>query len=357
MFNKIPVAVLGATGCVGQKMVQLLSIHPWFQIIALCASERSVGKAYGEVVNWLMSVPLDENIARMEIRSCIPNLDCPLVFSGLDSSIAGEVELAFAAAGYFVISNASNHRMDDDVPLLIGEVNSDHLSLLNNLSSTKGKIIKNPNCSVIGLSLALKPLLDHFGIESIHIVTLQALSGAGYPGVSSLDITDNVIPYIAGEEAKVESEPLKILGQIDVEGAQSAMVIHHRIRSADFKISAQCNRVPVSDGHLACISAKLKYRPKPEEMIAVWREFSSLPQSLQLPSAPLRPIYYFDLPHHPQPRLHRLLDKEMAVSIGGLRPCSLFDYKFSLLSHNTMRGAAGASLLNAELLVASGKYL
>ncbi|MDP1880110.1 MAG: aspartate-semialdehyde dehydrogenase [Parachlamydiaceae bacterium] len=336
--EKIPVVILGATGCVGQKLVQLLTNHPWFSIAALCASERSIGKSYGEAVKWLMPTPLPRQYAQMIVQPCEPIDNCSLAFSGLDSLIAKKIETSFAHAGYLVVSNSSCHRMSPDTPLLIGEVNSDHLALVEKQTS-KGKIITNPNCSVIGISLALKPLMDQFGLEMVHVVTMQAISGAGYPGVASLDIYDNVIPFIEGEESKVEKEPLKILGTLTPQG----------IQAADFKISAQCNRVGVTDGHMACVSVKFKVKPSPEKMIKAWRNFSSLPQKLKLPSAPFHPLYYFDEPHYPQPKIHRSMDKEMAVSIGRLRPCSIFDYKFCLLSHNTVRGAAGAALMNAEL--------
>jgi aspartate-semialdehyde dehydrogenase len=342
--DKIPVAILGATGCVGQKLVELLSHHPWFEIIAVCASERSVGKRYGEAVNWQMSTPIPDFVAKMEIRLCEPDLSCSLVFSGLDSSVAGELEKKFAQSGYIVVSNSKNHRMDSCVPLIIGEVNADHLDLVPFQSFGKGFIVTNPNCSAMGLTLALKPLMDYFGIEFVHVVTLQAISGAGYPGVPSLDILDNVIPYIREEEGKLEQEPLKILGK------RKESVIE----MASIKISAQCNRVAVTNGHTECVSLKLKTQASKEDIINAWKNFKGEPQALNLPSAPFHPIHYFQNEFYPQPKLHCHLDKGMAVSIGRLRPCPLFDYKFSLLSHNTIRGAAGAAILNAELLVKKG---
>jgi aspartate-semialdehyde dehydrogenase len=342
--DKIPVAILGATGCVGQKMVQLLMDHPWFQIVALCASERSVGRSYQEAVHWLMPVSLPAWLAQMKVSACDPQLPCSLVFSALDSSVAGELETRFAEAGYIVVSNSRNHRMDPKVPLLVAEVNPDHVDLIRQQPFKKGKIITNPNCSVIGLVLALKPLIDRFGVESVHVVTMQAISGAGYPGVASLDIVDNLIPFIQGEEEKVEREPLKILGHFNQD----------KIEQAHFSISAQCNRVPVTDGHSACVTVNLKKKASEEDLIQAWTEFSSLPQEWQLPTAPLQPIHYHSSANHPQPRLHRLIDKGMAVSIGRLRPCSLGGYNFFVLSHNTIRGAAGAALLNAELLVKQG---
>lgn len=339
--KKIKVGILGATGSVGQRFVELLANHPWFELSAVAASERSVGKPYREAVNWLMSSPMPSAIASMEVQPCTPNLDCEYVFSALDSSVAGEIELDFAKAGYIVHSNARNHRMGKDVPLLVPEVNSGHLELLKFQPFATGKIITNPNCSTIGLTLALKPLQDLFGIESVHVVTLQAISGAGYPGVASLDIIDNVIPLIKGEEDKMETEPLKILGNYR----------NGVVEPNNFKISAHCNRVPVNDGHLECVSIKLRKKASKGDVIAAWRNFSGVPQQLKLPLAPIHPIHYFEEEAFPQPKLHRNLDKGMAVSIGRLRECPLFDYKFAILSHNTIRGAAGGALLNAELMV------
>lgn len=336
--DKVPVAILGATGCVGQKFVEMLAHHPWFEIIALAASERSAGKSYGEAVNWLMPTPLPFHLADMQISSCLPEFDCQLVFSGLDAAVAGEIETAFAQKGYFVVSNSRNHRWDSDVPLIIPEVNSEHLELLKDQSYEKGKIVTVPNCSSVGLCLALKPLVDAFGVESVHVVTLQAISGAGHPGIASLEIVDNVIPYIPGEEEKLQKEPLKILG---IPG---------------LKISAQCNRVPVIDGHLESVSVKLKQHAPQDKIIEAWQNFKGLPQEWTLPTAPFQPIHYFPQNYYPQPRLQRLLDKGMAVSIGGLRPCPLFDYKFTLLSHNTIRGAAGNAILTAELLMKQGHF-
>lgn len=337
---KIPVGILGATGSVGQKFIELLENHPWFEITTLAASEKSAGKNYKEAVNWFMKSPMADNIAKMKVQTCIPGLDCKIVFSGLDASVAGEIEQEFAKAGYIVVSNARNHRMFDDVPLLIPEVNSDHLELVKRQKYGKGFIVTNPNCSTIGLVMALKPLYDAFGIESLHVVTMQALSGAGYPGVSSIDILDNVIPYIGGEEEKMQTEPLKLLGKLE----------NDKVRFADIKISAQCNRVAVSDGHLESVSVKLARKPGRDEMIKAWQNFTAEPQKLKLPTAPEKPIYYFDEPKYPQPRLHRMLGKGMAVAVGRLNDCPLLDYKFAVLSHNTIRGAAGGAILNAEIL-------
>lgn len=343
-MKKISVAILGATGMVGQKFIELLYSHPWFEIVALAASERSVGKRYGDIVKWSMATSLSKKIADMAISACHPDLPGDVVFSGLDSSVAGEIEEAFARQGYKVISNSSNHRMDPHVPLLVPEINSNHLNLIHHQHYDKGAIITNPNCSVVGITMALKPLLDQWGIEALNVVTLQALSGAGYPGVPSLDIMDNVIPFISGEEAKVEKEPLKILGTL-----HEKEIIPYPIR-----LSAQCTRVAVADGHLACLSVKLKKKAKPNEIITAWREFQGEPQSLQLPTAPKYPIIYLEDERHPQPKLHRSLESGMGVSIGRLRECPLFDWKFVILSHNTIRGAAGCAILNAELMAKKG---
>lgn len=342
--EKIPVGILGATGSVGQKFIELLANHPWFEITALAASERSSGRAYQEAVNWFMQTPLPANIARMPVNQCESNLPCKIVFSGLDASVAGEIETKFAQAGYIVVSNARNHRMDPDVPLLIPEVNSDHLDIVKQQNYGGGLIVTNPNCSTIGLVIALKPLLDAFGIDAVHVVTLQALSGAGYPGLSSLDSLDNVLPFIRGEEEKMESEPRKIFGKYD----------GRAIRNIDLKISAQCNRVAVTDGHLECVSVKLKAKASPEDVKKAWQEFSGEPQKLKLPFAPKHLISYFEEENFPQPKLHRHIEKGMAISIGRLQECNVFDYKFVLLSHNTIRGAAGGAILNAELMVKKG---
>lgn len=342
--KKIPVGILGATGSVGQKFIELLGNHPWFEIIALTASGRSANKKYKDAVNWFLPSPFPDAIGDMIVQPTEPKLACPLVFSALDASVAGEVELEFAKAGYYVISNARNYRMESNVPLLIPDVNPSHLSLIEQQKDTPGKIITNPNCSTTGLVVALKPLMDRFGIDAVQVVTLQALSGAGYPGVSSLDAIDNVLPFINGEEAKMETEPLKILGTLE-DGS---------VKKADISISATCNRVPVSDGHLECISLKLNSKPEIIEIINALESYRSLPQELELPSAPLQPIHYFRDEKMPQPRILRNLEKGMAVSVGRLRNCPILDIKFTILSHNTIRGAAGGALLNAELLVAKG---
>jgi aspartate-semialdehyde dehydrogenase len=340
-MHKIPVGILGATGMVGQKFVELLTNHPWFEIVSLAASEKSQGKKYGEAIRWIMESNLDEKIANMTIQPCHPILPCRIVFSGLDSEVAGEIEENFAHAGYIVISNARNHRMDTDVPLLIPEVNSEHLALVSSQQFTNGMIVTNPNCSVIGLTLALKPLVERWGLEIAHVVTMQAISGAGYPGLSSIDILDNVIPFISGEEEKVETEPLKILGTLR----------GNCVQSYPLTISAQCNRVAVMNGHMACVSVKLKNKATAEDIIHAWQSFSSIPN---LPTSPKNPIVYLNDERHPQPKLHRNTEKGMAVAIGRLRQCPLLDWKFAFLSHNTIRGAAGSAILNAELMVKQG---
>lgn len=342
MNQKIPVAILGATGSVGQKFVELLCEHPWFEIESLTASANSAGKKYGTLVP--LKIPGSEyrKIAEMKVVETVPDLPCRLVFSALDAKVAGEIEKDFAGAGYIVVSNARNHRFDPDVPLLIPEVNHEHLQITANQSWSGGMIVTNPNCSTTGLALALKPLYDSFGIDAVHVVTMQAISGAGYPGLSAMDISENVIPHIGGEEEKMETEPLKILGKF----------ADNQIIPADFKISASCNRVAVIDGHLENVSVRLNKSATSEELIRVWENYTSLPQELNLPSAPGQPIHYFYEPDLPQPRLLRNLENGMVVSIGRLRKCSILDYKFTLLVHNTIRGAAGGAILNAELMAA-----
>ena len=342
--NKIPVAVLGCTGSVGQKFIELLNDHPWFEVKEICASDKSAGKKYKDAVDWFLQSSLPESIGNLTVQKCDPVLKSKVVFSGLDSKVAGEIETKFAKAGYKVISNSKNHRMDEDVPLLIPEVNPDHLDLIKSQKYGEGCIVTNPNCSVIGLAISLKPLLDNFGLEAVNIVTMQAISGAGNPRVVSLDIDDNVIPFIKGEEPKVEIEPLKILGRIN----------KSKIDFSDFKISAQCNRVNVTDGHTECIQVKLKKKTSVKEIIKVWKEFSSIPQKLKLPLAAENSIHYNDGDSFPQPKHQRNADKGMAVSIGRLREDTLFDYKFVILSHNTVRGAAGGAILCAELMKAKG---
>ena len=337
---KTSVAILGATGSVGQKFIELLSDHPWFQITELCASDKSAGKKYKDAVDWFMPISLPGKIGEIEVQECLPKLSSKVVFSGLDSSVAGKIETEFAKAGYTVISNSKNHRMDEDVPLLVPEINPAHLELIKFQKFGKGCIVTNPNCSVIGLVLALKPLLDNFGINAINVTSMQAISGAGHPRTINLDIEDNVIPFINGEEEKVEVEPLKIFGKFE----------NGKILNINFKIGAQCNRVNVTDGHIECIQVNLKQKVKKDEIINVWQEFRGEPQKLKLPLAPHKPIHYFEETHLPQPKYQRNIDKGMAVSVGRLREDPLFDFKFVILSHNTVRGAAGGAILCAELM-------
>ena len=346
-MDKIQVGILGATGMVGQRFVQLLAGHPWFEIAALAASERSAGRPYGEACRWVVPGEMPPSLGEMVVRECRPNLPCRLVFSALPAEAAGPIEEEFAAAGYVVSSNARSHRLDPDVPLLIPEVNPDHLGLLEvqrRRRGWKGFIVTSPNCSTTQLVLALKPLWDEFKIVAVNVATMQALSGAGYPGVPSLDILDNVVPYIPGEEEKLEREPLKLLGQLEGEA----------IKEAELAISAQCHRVPTRDGHLEAVSVKLGRRASREEVVEALRDFRGLPQELELPSAPAHPIVVREEADRPQPRLDRDEGGGMSVVVGRVRECPVLDYKFLVLGHNTVRGAAGGAILNAELLVAQG---
>lgn len=344
-MQKLKVGILGATGAVGQKFVELLEGHPWFEISSLAASERSTGKPYREAANWIGSTPMPARIAEMHVVPAEPGLDADLVFSGLDASVAGELEAAFARAGYPVISNARNFRMQDDVPLLIPEVNPDHTALIERQEwGGDGFIVTNPNCSTVGLVCALKPLVDRFDVDSVHVVTMQALSGAGYPGVASLDALGNVVPYIGGEEEKMAIEPRKLLGSLSEDG----------IEPAALRVSAQCNRVPVLEGHLEAISIKFKEEVGSDAVRAAFAGFRSPVAGYELPTSPARFIEVFEDPRFPQPRRHAEIGRGMTVSIGRIRPCEVFDVKFVALVHNTIRGAAGGALLNAELLLKQG---
>jgi len=344
--ERIPVGVLGATGSVGQRFVRMLAGHPWFRVTAVTASDRSAGRPYAEAVRWLQDAPIPEEVARLTVLPTAVGPDVPIMFSALDSGVAGTAETEFASAGVMVVSNAKNHRMDPDVPLLVPEVNAGHLALLEEQSFPKGGgIVTNPNCSTIGLVIPLRALDQAFGVRQVNVVTLQAISGAGVPGVASMEIMDNVIPYIGGEEDKLEQETRKILGVLQ-NGA---------VRDAEITVSAQCTRVPVMDGHLEMVSIGFARRVSPAEVREALAEFSGEPQDLDLPTAPKRPIHVLDAPDHPQPRLHRELDKGMAVSVGRIRECPLLDVKLALLSHNTIRGAAGGALLCAEMAVAQGR--
>jgi aspartate-semialdehyde dehydrogenase len=347
MANKIPVGILGATGIVGQRFVQMLEHHPWFEVAWLAASDRSEGRLYGEAARWKLKTPLPAQVAGMRVSAAKPDGAPKLIFAALDASIAAEMEPLFAEAGCAVITNSSALRMQKDVPLVIPEVNPDHIELIESQSWRKksgGFVVTNPNCSAIGLVLALCPLQQLFGIETVMAVTMQAVSGAGYPGVASLDILGNVIPYIPKEEEKMEEETRKLLGRLNGAG----------IIPADFAMSAQCNRVAVEDGHTESISVKLHKKAQPEEIINAWINFRSVPQALKLPSAPAAPVQYVATSDRPQPRLDVESGKGMTTTVGRLRPCGVLDWKFTVLSHNTIRGAAGAALLNAELLKAQG---
>lgn len=345
--RKIPVGILGATGVVGQRFLQLLEHHPWFEAAWLAASDRSAGLPYAQAVRWRLRTPIPSRIADMPVSPAVPEGAPRIIFAALDSDIARELEPRFAAAGCAVISNSSAFRMQPDVPLVIPEVNADHVKLLQRQSwrrESGGFMVTNPNCSAIGLVMALAPLQQRFGLESVFVVTMQAVSGAGYPGVPSLDILGNVIPYIKNEEEKLEEESRKLLGRLD--GAA--------VQPAAFSISAQCNRVAVEDGHTESVFVKLGRRATAEEITAAWTSFRGAPQELQLPTAPAQPIFYDSAPDRPQPRFDVERGAGMSATVGRLRPCGALDWKFSVLSHNTIRGAAGAALLNAELLKAQG---
>jgi aspartate-semialdehyde dehydrogenase len=344
---KIPVGILGATGMVGQRFIQLLERHPWFEVAWVAASERSFGKTYEEAAKWKMKTPIPAGIASMQLSAAEPKGAPKVIFAALDADIARDMEPAFADAGCAVISNSSAFRMHPQVPLVIPEINADHLKLIDMQSwrrQSGGFMVTNSNCSVMGLAIALAPLQKAFGIESVFAATMQAVSGAGYPGVSSMDILGNVVPYIKNEEEKMQEEAGKLLGKLK----------GREIAPAEFAISAHCNRVAVEDGHTESISIKLKKRATAEKIIAAWREFTGQVADLNLPFAPPAPIFYDERPDRPQPRLDIERGHGMTVSCGRLRPCSILDWKFTLLSHNTIRGAAGAALLNAELLKARG---
>lgn len=345
MQSSLRVGILGATGAVGQNFVQLLAEHPWFEVTALAASERSAGQPYRDAVNWIGTRPIPPAIAAMTVQPTEPGLDCDFVVSGLSSSVAGTVERAFAEAGYPVISNAKNYRMHENVPLLIPEVNPDHIALIDTQDwGSDGFIVTNPNCSTVGLVCALRPLVDAFGVEAVQVTTLQALSGAGHPGVPSLDALGNVIPYIGGEEDKLATEPRKLLGTLS----------DGQVEPAALTVSAQCTRVPVKDGHTACVSLSLAREASPEAVRETLRAFTSPLAGMGLPSAPASFIHVDEAPEYPQPGRHVHRGAGMTVSVGRVRPCEVFDIKFVTLVHNTVRGAAGGALLNAELLAQEG---
>jgi len=347
MPNKLSVGILGATGIVGQRFIQLLEHHPWFEVSWLAASDRSEGRSYAEAARWRLKTAIPDRVARMTVSPATPAGAPKIIFAALDASIAKDLEPQFAAAGCAVVSNSSALRMQSDVPLVIPEVNADHIRLIETQSwrrASGGFAVTNPNCSAIGLVLALAPLHQRFGLETVMAVTMQAVSGAGYPGVASLDILGNVIPYIAKEEEKMEEETQKLLGTLNGAG----------IIPAPFAMSAQCNRVAVEDGHTESVSIRLKKKAQSEEIIAAWNDFRAEPQQLHLPSAPAQPVIYLNSVDRPQPRLDVDSGGGMTTSVGRLRKCNVLDWKFTVLSHNTIRGAAGAALLNAELLKAKG---
>ena len=344
--ERVPVAILGATGSVGQRFIQLLANHPWFRVHEVVASDRSAGKNYGTAADWRLESLVPDDVAKLTVKNLGADLESRLLFSGLDSSVAGEAEDDYANRGCAVISNSRNHRMDSDVPLLIPEVNAEHLGAIEVQRKRRaGYIVTNPNCSVVGLAMALAPLERAFGLEAVQVTTMQAISGAGYSGVASYAILDNVIPYIGGgEEEKIETEPRKILG---------AWKDDH-FAEAPMTISAQVNRVPTIDGHLMTVSAKLRNAAEIREVREAIENFAGEPQKLGLPTAPKHPIHFLDATDRPQPRLDRDRESGMAVSVGRLRHCPILDIRFVALVHNTIRGAAGAAILNAELLKAKG---
>ena len=345
-MKRIDVGVLGATGMVGQQFIRQLTGHPWFRPVWLGASERSEGRTYAEAATWRLSSQMPDDLRDVRVDSCTPGRGPQLMFSALDANAAKDIEPAFAQAGHLVISNARSYRMDPLVPLLIPEINADHLSLLpaqRRERGWSGAIVTNPNCSTVVLSMALAPLRQ-FGLKSVMVTTMQAVSGAGYPGVASLDILGNVVPSISGEEEKMESETQKILGALN----------GNRVSPHPVVVSAQTTRVAVIDGHTESVAVALDAKPSIEELIAALRSFRGRPQELKLPTAPPNPVVYMQANDRPQPRLDAERDGGMTVSIGRARKCSVLDYKFIALGHNTIRGAAGAAVLNAELMRADG---
>jgi aspartate-semialdehyde dehydrogenase len=345
--KKIPVAVLGATGSVGQRFVQLLQCHPWFEVAEVVASERSVGRKYREATDWRLDAFIPESAADLVVKDYSDQIDSPIAFSALPGEVAEEIEQRLAQEGHAVLSNTSFHRMGDDIPLMIPEVNPDHARAIETQKQNRGWsgfIVTNPNCSAIHMVLTLKPLQDAFGLEQVVVTTLQAVSGAGYPGVPSLDMIDNVVPFIRTEEEKMAEETQKLLGKWSAGAFAYDPVV----------VSATCTRVPVRDGHTEAVSVKLGQSASPAEVEEVFRAFKGRPQILDLPSAPKRPIVVRDEPNRPQPNLDRDSENGMASVVGRVRECPIFGVKYVLLGHNTIRGAAGASILNAELFKVEG---
>jgi aspartate-semialdehyde dehydrogenase len=346
MSQRIDVGVLGATGMVGQQFIAQLAGHPWFRLAWVGASERSAGQTYRDAAPWRLPTPVPSEVAGLTVEVAQPGNAPELLFSAMDASVAGDIETAFAEAGHLVVSNARNHRLDPAVPLLVPEINADHLTLLSaqrKAKGWKGAIVTNPNCSTVVLTLALAPLRQ-FGLQSVVLTTLQALSGAGYPGVPSLDAVANVIPFIDGEEPKIETETRKILGTVEGDA----------VRFHDVVVSASTTRVPVINGHTESIAVGFTSKPSLEEVRQALVSFSGPPQRHRLPTAPAEPIVYLSESNRPQPRLDVERGGGMTVTIGRLRPCPVLSCKFVALGHNTVRGAAGAAVLNAELLVAEG---
>jgi aspartate-semialdehyde dehydrogenase len=346
-MNKIEVGILGATGMVGQRFVSLLEHHPWFEAKWLAASERSAGKTYREACNWRLRDPMPESAGELPVYECKPGGAPQLLFSSLDSKVAGEVEKEFAQAGHVVVSNSSNFRMEADVPLLIPDVNPEHLGLVREQRKQrqwKGMIVTNPNCTTVGLVMSLAPLEHAFGLDKVMMTSMQAVSGAGYPGTPTLDILGNVIPYIGGEEEKVERETRKLLGKF----------VNGHVKMGEFAVSAHCNRVMVEDGHTETISVALKSKATLADITEAWRAYRSLPQERKLPSAPKHPIIVRDERDRPQPKFDLNTERGMATVVGRLRECPVLQFKYVALSHNTIRGAAGAALLNAELMKSEG---
>jgi aspartate-semialdehyde dehydrogenase len=346
-MKKIEVGILGATGMVGQRFISLLEHHPWFEAVWVAASDRSVGKKYVEACNWRLRDAMPADAQNLTVQECKPGKAPQLVFSSLDSKVAGEVEKEFAQAGHVVVSNSSNHRMEADVPLLIPEVNPDHLALVQQQRKErgwKGVIVTNPNCTTVGLVMSLAPLEQTFGLEKVLVTSMQAVSGAGYPGVPTLDIMGNVIPYISGEEEKVEREAPKLLGKLT----------GGRVTKGNFVVSAHCNRVCVEDGHTESVSLSLRSKAALEDLIEAWRKFRALPQERGLPSAPRHPVIVREERDRPQAKFDVNSEGGMAVAVGRVRLCPVLQFKYTTLSHNTIRGAAGAALLNAELMKSEG---
>lgn len=336
---------MGATGMVGQHFVKFLQGHPWFDLKWVAASDRSAARKYREATSWRLEGGMPEPVRDLVVEECKPGNAPRLLFSAMDASVATEIERAFAEAGHVVVSNSRNHRMERDVPLLVPEINADHLKLIpeQRKRGWKGFIATNPNCSTVVLTMALAPLKP-FGIARVVVTTMQAISGAGYPGVAGMDISANVIPFIANEEEKMESETQKILGELAGD----------HIEPLPGRVSAHCNRVPVTDGHTETISVELASKPAAADILAAFESFRSTPQERQLPSAPARPVIYMEEPNRPQPRRDVERERGMAVFVGRLRACSVLDWKFVALGHNTIRGAAGAAVLNAELMHSEG---